>query len=141
MGYAGMIINLLAPLRGLDSFKRLSGGMRKRFMIDSPYWRSAVMIVIDDGRLGLEEVAKSPQGGFITMVAGCDAFVEIPMPLLMAFVMGRTGIVRMSLHLLSGRIKAKGVLQLIHLLRIFLAWRSGMSAMALRPGARIKPEE
>jgi glycine cleavage system protein P-like pyridoxal-binding family len=55
--------------------------------------------------------------------------------------MGRAGIVRMSLHLLSGRMKAKGVLQMIHLLRIFLAWRSGMSAVALQPGARIKSEE
>jgi hypothetical protein len=118
-GYAAIFYNALMPLNDLADFKIKFGNMNKRYMIDSPYWKNAVRIIIAHGTLLVEGVCKTEEGIFLEERSQCDAYINMPMNLLLAFSSGQTGIFTVALRWLLGSVEVKGHFYLFGLLVLF----------------------
>jgi hypothetical protein len=118
-GYAAIFYNALMPLNDLADFKIKFGNINKRYMIDSPYWGSAVRIIIVHGTLLVEGVNKANKIIFLEERSQCDAYINMPMYLLLTFAGGQAGIISVALRWLTGSVKVKGYLYLFGLLRLF----------------------
>ena len=107
------------PLNDLADFKIKFGNINKCYMIDSPYWGCAVRISIFHGTLLVEGVSKTSKGIFLEERSQCDAYINMPMNLLLAFTGGQAGIFSVALPWLMGSVKVKGYVYLFGLLALF----------------------
>jgi hypothetical protein len=129
-GYAAIFYNALMPLNDLADFKKKFGNINKRYMIDSPYWSSAAKIVIAHGTLRVDGVSKTPKKIFLEERSQCDAYINMPMNLLLAFASGQTGFFTVALHWLLGSVEVKGHIYLFGLLMLFEFFHKFSSSIA-----------
>jgi hypothetical protein len=118
-GFAVIFYNALLPLNDLADFKIKFGNINTRYMIDSPFWGSAVRIIIAHGTLHVEGVAKTTKRVFLEEKSKCDAYINMPMNLLLAFASGQIGIFVVGLHWLTGSVEVRGHFYVFGLLRLF----------------------
>jgi hypothetical protein len=129
-GYATIFYNALMPLNDLADFKLIFVNINKRYMIDSPYWSCAVRIIIAHGTLLVEGVSKNIKGIFLEERLQCDAYINMPMNLMLAFVNGQAGIFNVALSWLLGRVEVKGHLYLFGLHMLFKFFHKSSSTIA-----------
>jgi hypothetical protein len=129
-GFAAIFYNALMPLNDLADFKIRFGNTNKRYMIDSPYWISAARISIDHGTLLVEGVCKTSEGIFLEERSQCDAYINMPMNLLLAFAGGQAGIFAVALRWLLGSVEVKGHFSLFGLLILFKFFHKSSSSIA-----------
>ncbi len=120
----------LMPLNDLADFKMKFGTADKSYMIDSPYWRSAVRIIIAHGTLLVEGVSKITKNTFLEERSQCDAYINMPMNLLLTFVNGQAGMFSVAFRWLLGSVEVKGHLYLLGLLKLFDLFKSSSRSMA-----------
>jgi hypothetical protein len=118
-GFAAIFYSALMPLNDLADFKIKFGNINKCYMIDSPYWRSAVKIIIAHGTLLVEGVSKTTKGILPEERSQCDAYIKMPMNLLLTFTCGQAGIFSVALRWLLGSVEVKGHFYLFGLLKLF----------------------
>jgi hypothetical protein len=137
-GYAAIFYNSLMPLNGHGDFKLRYGTMGKTYMIDSPYWKNAVRIIIDHGAILVKGVNKNSKDDFLEEKSQCHAYINMPMQLLLAFVNGQASIFRVILFWLRGHIKLRGYFYIVGLLTLFNFFRRNRcdSGTRTRPGGR-----
>lgn len=88
-------------------------------MLDSPYWKNAVRIIIDNGVILVKGVSKDTEDAFLEEKSRCQACINMPMQLLLAFVNGQAGIFTVILCWLRGNVGLRGYFNLIGLLGLF----------------------
>jgi hypothetical protein len=118
-GYAAIFYNALMPLNDREDFKMQYGAINKSYMIDSPYWEQAVNIIINHGEILVKGVSKVTEDRFLKEKSTCNAYISMPMQLLLAFVNKQLGIFNMASHWLMRNIEMRGHIQLFGLLRLF----------------------
>jgi hypothetical protein len=123
-GFAAIFYNVLMPLNDLADFKMKFRAVDKSYMIDSPYWGSAVRIIIAHGALYVEGVSKTTKSKFLEERSRCDAYINMPMCLLLAFVNGQAGIFSVALRWLQGSVEVKGHFYLFSLRALFDFFKS-----------------
>lgn len=119
-GYAAIFYNALMPLNDLKDFRLQYGNVSKSYMMDSPYWRNAVRIIIDHGAILVKGVSKDDKGAFLEEKSRCHGYINMPMQLLLAFVNGQASIFRVILCWLRGSVRLRGYYNLLGLLRLFI---------------------
>ena len=118
-GYAAIFYNSLMPLNGFKDFQERYGNVSKSYMMDSPYWRNAVRIIIDHGVILVQGVPKDKEVAFLKEKSRCHGYINMPMQLLLAFVNGQACIFRVILCWLRGSVRLRGYCNLMGLLRLF----------------------
>jgi hypothetical protein len=129
-GYAVIFYNALMPLNDLADFKIKFGNINKSYMIDSPYWGSAARIIIAHGTLLVEGVCKTEKGIFLKERSQCNAYINMPMYLLLMFASGQAGIFSVALRWLLGRVEVKGYFYLFGLLALFEFFKNTSRSVA-----------
>lgn len=120
----------LMPLNDRADFKKKFGNNHKRYLIDSPYWGSAVGIIIAHGTLLVEGVSKTENEVFREIRSQYDAYIHMPMDLILAFVNGQAGIVNVAARWLLGSVEVKGHFYLFGLLALFKFFHGSSSSIA-----------
>ena len=118
-GYALLFYNALMPLNELGGFKKRFNAVYRRYMIDSPYWRNAVSIIIDHGTILVKGISKAEEYFFMEEKSRSHGYINMPMQLLLAFVNGQAGILTVAVCWLRGSVAMKGCLGLLGLLALF----------------------
>lgn len=114
-----MFYNALMPLNDQADFKTKFAAVERSYMIDSPYWGCAARITVTQGTLLVEGVSKTGLGLFLEEQSRCDAYINMPLYLLLTFVNGQAGIYSVAIQWLMGRVEVKGYIYLFGLLALF----------------------
>jgi hypothetical protein len=129
-GYAAIFYNALMPLNDRADFKMKFRAVDKSYMIDSPYWGCAVRITVNHGNLIMEEVSKTARSLFLEERLGCNAYIKMPMNILLAFASGQIGIFAVAVRWLMGSVEVRGHFNLFGLLVLFKFFQKSSSSIA-----------
>jgi len=118
-GDGGIIDNALMPLNTQDKFRKRYAHCHKQFILDSPHWTVAAVIVVDHGTLIVRGIAKEPLDPFRRFIHDSDAYLEMGLYDLLAFAMKRLTLAGILWRWFTHRIKVKRPLRLLKLYRIY----------------------
>jgi hypothetical protein len=118
-GYARIIGNALMPLNQHDVFRKKYSNCHKQFILDSPHWVSAALIVVHHGRLSVDGIGKEPADEFRRMIDDSDAYLEMSTYDFLAFAMKRLTLIGLLRRWLNHNMRIKRPLRLLTLYRIY----------------------
>lgn len=76
-GYAGIIRNTLTVLNKSTIYRRWYGRAVRRFLCNSPQWRYAALIIMENGMVRVDAVANKPEANLLKAALKWDGFVEM----------------------------------------------------------------
>jgi hypothetical protein len=118
-GYAGIIGNALMPLNKHDVFRKKYANCHKQFILNSPHWASAALIVVNHGRLSVDGIGKEPADKFRRMINDSDSYLEMSTYDFLAFAMKRLTLTGVLRRWLTRNMRMKRPLHLLTLYRIY----------------------
>ena len=118
-GYAGIVSNILFPLNENRRFQRHFRQKNIRFLLNSPGWLYAALVIIEKGTIRVEGIKNTPAENIRRDVLRWDAYLEMGTLLYSAVLTKRKSLMELAKAWLKGDIKIKGMLSLPDLIRLF----------------------
>ena len=118
-GYAGIVSNILFPLNENRKFQRHFRNKNLKFLLNSPGWVYAALVIIEHGTIRLEGIKNKPAENIHRDVLHWDGYLEMDTLLYSAVLTKRKSLMEMAKAWLKGEIKLKGMLSLPDLIRLF----------------------
>lgn len=116
-GYAGIIAKALLPLNSRDDFKKQCSGMSRRFILDSPHWSYAALIIVDRGTLSVQGFPKDVYG-YKQAIEKSDGYLQMSTYDYLAFVGKHMSPAALLKKWFVGQTKVLRPFSLLRLLRI-----------------------
>lgn len=118
-GYAGIVSNILFPLNENRRFQRHFRHKNLRFLLNSPGWVYAALVIIEKGTIRVEGIKKKPAENIHRDVLRWDGYLEMDILLYSAVLTKRKSLIEVAKAWLKGEIRLKGMLSLPDLIRLF----------------------
>ena len=118
-GYAGIVSNILFPLNENRKFQRHFRHKDLKFLLNSPGWVYAALVIIEKGAIRVEGIKNKPAENIRRDVLCWDAYLEMDTLLYSAVLTKRKSLVEVAKAWLKGEIRLKGMLSLPDLVRLF----------------------
>ena len=118
-GYAGMVSNILFPLNENLRFQKYFRHKSLKFLLNSPSWVYAALIIIEKGTLRVEGIKNKPDENIRRSVLRWDGYLEMDILLYSAVLRKRISLMKMAKAWVKGEIRLKGILSLPDLIRLF----------------------
>ena len=118
-GFAGLIKNIMEPLNTNAEFKEKFNKFKRKFLINAPNLHHAALISLNLGILKVESVPNKPESNLNKDFIHWDGFLSMESPVFLALAMNRISIIGIGLKWIMGKVKMKGILKLLLLLKIF----------------------
>jgi hypothetical protein len=118
-GYAGIVSNILFPLNENRKFQRRFREKNLRFLLNSPIWVYAALVIIEKGTIRVECIKNKPAENIHRNVLQWDGYLEMDILLYSAVLTRRISLIKMAKAWLKGEIKLKGIRSLPDFIRLF----------------------
>ncbi|MFX0070498.1 MAG: hypothetical protein ACFFAO_05340 [Candidatus Hermodarchaeota archaeon] len=118
-GFAGLIANIMEPLNDNPDFKKTFRKSKRKILINASNLDFAALLTIDHGTLKVQSVPNKPKSNLKKKTTGWDGFVSMDTMTFLAFAMKRISILKISSMMLTGKVKMRGLLKLIPMLKLF----------------------
>ena len=118
-GFAGLIKKIMEPLNQNQEFKQKFKDLNKTFLINASNLNNAALITINEGSLRVESVPNKPASNLKKKNIGWDGFISMDSQIFLALAMDRITIFNIIAKWLVRKVKMKGILNLLALLKIF----------------------
>jgi hypothetical protein len=118
-GYAGIVSNILFPLNDNPRFQRRFRHKNLKFLLNSPDWVYASLVIIEKGTIRVEGIKNKPAENIHRKALRWDGYLEMGIPLYSAVLTKRISLMKMAKAWLKGEVKLKGMLSLPYLIRLF----------------------
>ena len=118
-GYAGIVSNILFPLNENRKFQRHFRHKNLKFLLNSPGWVHAALVIIEKGTIRVEGIKNKPAENIHRDVLLWDGYLEMDTLLYSAVLTKRKSLMQLAKVWLTGEIRLKGMLSLPNLIRLF----------------------
>lgn len=118
-GFAGLIKKIMEPLNANQEFKEKFKKLKKKFLINASNLNHAAVITINQGNLKVESIPNKPKSNLNKKVIGWDGFLSMDSQIFLALAMNRISILKIVIKWITRKVKIKGILKLLSLLKIF----------------------
>jgi hypothetical protein len=117
--FAGLIKNIMEPLTQNQKFLAKFKDRNRKFLINASNLNYAALLTIDDGFIKVESVSNKFKANLKRKALGWDGFISMDSQTFIALAMDKISIVSVLFKWIMGKVKLKGILNLITLLKIF----------------------
>ena len=118
-GFAGLIANVMLPLNEKPSFKEAFKNTQRKYLFNATNLNYAALVIIDKGTLKVESVPNKPHSNLKKKVIGWDGFVSMDTQTFLALAMKRISMMKVGLKWIFRKVKMKGILKLLPMLKLF----------------------
>ena len=118
-GFAGLIKSIMEPLNENLEFKEKFKNLDRKFLINASNLDHAALISVNQGILKVKSVPNKPESNLKKKLIGWDGYISMDSQIFLALAMNRISIVGIGIKWILGKVKMKGILKLLALLRIF----------------------
>ena len=118
-GFAGLIKNIMEPLNENQEFQKKFKNFKKKYLINASNLNHAAIVTINEGRLKVESIPNKPKSNLKKKLFGWNGFISMDSQIFLALAMDRISLLKIIIKWLLGKVKMKGILNLIPLLKIF----------------------
>ncbi len=118
-GFAGLIKKIMDPLNQNQEFKQKFKTLKKKFLINASNLNHAALITIDEGSLRVESIPNKPESNLKKKIIGWNGFISMDSQIFLALAMDKITIFSIIAKWLVRKVKMKGILNLLALLKIF----------------------
>lgn len=117
-GFAGLLNNVLASLNENEKFKKDFSNKNVKILINARNANFAALIIINEGKLIVESIPNKPIDNLKKKKVGWDSYVEMDTQIFLAFAMKRLSLIGMLKKVITRKVKLKGLLKLLVLMKI-----------------------
>lgn len=117
-GFAGLLNNVLASLNENEKFKENFSEINVKILINAKNANFAALIIINEGKLRVESIPNKPADNLKKEKVGWDAYIEMDTQIFLAFAMKRLSLIGMLVKVITRKVKLKGLLKLLVLMKI-----------------------
>ncbi len=117
-GFAGLLNNVLISLNDNENFKKNFSDTNVKILINAGNANFAALIIINGGNLKVESIPNKPFDNLKKEKVGWDAYVEMDTQTFLAFAMKRLSLIGMVKKVITRKVKMKGLLKLLILMKI-----------------------
>ncbi|MFX0020228.1 MAG: hypothetical protein ACFFBT_12920 [Promethearchaeota archaeon] len=118
-GFAGLIKNIMEALNKNQEFQTKFKNFKKKYLINASNLNHAALITIKEGHLKVESIPNKPNSNLKKKFIGWDGFISMDSQIFLALAMDRISLFKIVVKWLLGKVKMKGILNLLYLLKIF----------------------
>jgi hypothetical protein len=118
--FAGLINNALSPLNELSRFKEEFKDAYIKILLNAVNLKYAALITIDHGQLRVESIANKPKENLKKKKLGWNAKLEMDSGIFLALAMNRLSMFRLTMKVITGKLKVRGIRNLLILKKILL---------------------
>ena len=118
-GFSGLIAKIMETLNENLKFKENFKNTQMKFLLDASNLNYAALVTIDNGTVTVEGVSNKPRSNLDKKKLGWDGFVSVDSQIFLALAMDRISMLKVALLWLRRKVKMKGILKLLKLLKIF----------------------
>lgn len=118
-GFAGLIEKVLMPLNENEEFQEKFKDVQRKYVLNASNLKFAAIITINNGSLWVESVPNDSPANLSKENLGWDGYLEMDSQTFLRVAMDRISLIGVGLKWITGKIKLKGLLKLIMLLKIF----------------------
>ncbi|MFX0074970.1 MAG: hypothetical protein ACFE96_05975 [Candidatus Hermodarchaeota archaeon] len=117
-GFAGLIANIMNPLNSNPNFVQAFRKTKRRILINATNLRYAALLTIDKGTIKIEAIRNEPESNLKKKVSHWDGFVAMDTQLFLGLATKRISILKLGLKMLRFKVKVRGILKLLTLLKL-----------------------
>ncbi|MFX1498152.1 MAG: hypothetical protein ACFFBH_11540 [Promethearchaeota archaeon] len=117
-GFAGLLANIMMPLNDNPKFKDKFKNTNRKVLINPTNLNYAALLIIDNSKLQIESIPNKPKSNLNRNSIGWDAYISMDTQLFLSLAMKRLTMLKLSLKIISGKIKIKGILKLLSMLKL-----------------------
>ncbi len=118
-GFAGLIENVMDPLNENPKFKEQFKNKKRKFLINASNLNYAALITIKNGNLNIESVRNEPKSNLKKKLLGWDGYISMNSQIFLALAMDKISLLNIGLKWLTRKVKIKGLIKMVTLLKIF----------------------
>ncbi len=118
-GFAGILAKALGALNSNPNFKEKFAQTNRKFVLNAINDSYAAVITVKNGTLSVESVPNTPKENLSKKALGWDGFLSMNTGVFLALALGRLSMIGVGLKFITGKVKMKGILKLLTLLKIF----------------------
>ncbi len=118
-GFAGLMANVIGPLNNNPKFKEQFKRKKGKYLINASNLNYAALITIDNGKVIIESVKNKPQSNLKKKILGWDGYISIDSQIFLALAMDKISLLNIGLKWLTRKVKIKGLIKMVTLLKIF----------------------
>ena len=118
-GFAVLINSILTPLNENKKFQEKFGNLNVKILLNALNLNHAAIIIVDNGLVRVESIPNKPKENLKKRKVGWDAFLEMDTQTFLALAMNRLSLFGVAKKWLTRKIKMRGIIKLLILLKIF----------------------
>ena len=118
-GFAGIIDSTLTPLKSNFKFQTKFEKKSLKFLLNAKNVNFAALIIIDHGHIKVESIKNKPPENLQKKKVGWDGYLETDTQTFLKISMNRISLLGVAKNWLLGKVKMKGILKLLNLLKMF----------------------
>jgi len=118
-GFAGLINNVVAPLNENVKFKEKFTNKSFKILLNAVNLNYAASIILDHGILYVKSIPNKPKENLSKKSLNWDGFIEMDSQIFLAIAMKRISLIGVAMKWLTRKIKMRGILKLLNLLKMF----------------------
>ncbi len=122
-GFAAIFHHALMPLNEKPCFMKRFGGIKRQYLVDSPFWKNAVRIRISAGRITVDSAGKDLKGDFMQEISGSHVYINMPLNLLLTFANRQVSILTLAKNWFQGKVIIRGYLYIFELYKLFACYK------------------
>lgn len=118
-GFAVLINSILTPLNENKKFQEKFRKINTKILLNASNLKYAALIIIDHGFVRVESILNIPKENIKKRNVGWNAFLEMDTQTFLAIAMNRLSILGVGKKWLTGKVKMRGIMKLLILLKMF----------------------
>lgn len=118
-GFAVLINSILTPLNKNKMFQEKFGNLNVKFLLNASNLNHAAIIIVKKGMVKVESIPNKPKENLKKQKLGWNAFLEMDTQTFLAIAMNRLSLFGVAKKWLTRKIKMRGIIKLLILLKIF----------------------
>ena len=118
-GFAVLINSILTPLNENKEFQEKFRNNNTKILLNASNLKYAALIIIDHGFVRVESILNIPKENIKKRNVGWNAFLEMDTQTFLAIAMNRLSILGVGKKWLTGKVKMRGIMKLLILLKMF----------------------
>ncbi|MFX1273745.1 MAG: hypothetical protein ACFFBP_14325 [Promethearchaeota archaeon] len=118
-GIGGVLQKQLAPLETNEKFLERYSNLKLTLLLNAKDSKYAAVVRFNDGNIMVESVSNADEKALSKKVLFWDGMLKTTTPIFLKIAMGELGLGAMAKKMISRKIKAKGIKNLLKLQKIF----------------------
>ena len=117
-GFAGLINSVLIPLNDNRKFQEEFRDKSLKILLNASNLNYAALIIVEHGTLNVKSIPNKPKSNLEKKKIGWNAYLEMDTQIFLALAMNRMSLLGVAKKWLIRKIKMKGIIKLLNLLKM-----------------------